>query len=577
MSGTIQSRGDVISPVLHIPFVVRLGSLAGLLTVILAILNIFLTYKIDPLAARAISGIQAIGLVIWLIGVRAFQRPHLGRLGSAGALAAVVGLTVIPCLQLIQVAAQGAPTGMASRFIQSPILPPLLGLTVFLVVWGSLTLGTTSLQIGIFPRGVVVLWMVGLVMVLLTSWIPVALVTSTGIVWASIIMLRRPPTQQANLRRDLPTTQATTFETSTSSQRLFPLDALRGTIMVLMAIDHASYFVRRWHPFETWDQPLPDYSSLAAMLTRLSTHPCAPGFYFLMGAGMILFAQSRRQRGWSEGRIAGHLALRGLLFIILEQFIVDLATAGQPNLFEFSILAGLGVAMLMGILFLRLSGPIQAAIGTSIVLVMQILPGILLRTDLGILTPIRLLLLPGSVGSAFVLYPPIPWLGVTLLGMAFARFIARDTERAYRLALFAGLACLALFPIVRGLGGFGNLRMPYGNTLIDFLNVVKYPPSLSFLLLSLGFDLVVLSLFARAARWLAGWGQPLVILGQTALYFFLAHWFVYGAFGMAFPTPGGLAETYLVWVVGLVALYPICKAYEAFKHRTPASSVWRMI
>jgi len=68
-----------------------------------------------------------------------------------------------------------------------------------------------------------------------------------------------------------------------------------------------------------------------------------------------------------------------------------------------------------------------------------------------------------------------------------------------------------------------------------------------------------------------------VILGQTALYFFLAHWFVYGAFGIAFPTPGGLAETYLVWVVGLVALYPICKAYEAFKHRTLVSSVWRMI
>ena len=161
--------------------------------------------------------------------------------------------------------------------------------------------------------------------------------------------------------------------------------------------------------------------------------------------------------------------------------------------------------------------------------------------------------------------------------MAFARLITRDTERAYRLALFAGLACLALFPIVRVLGGFDNLRVPYGNTVIDLLYVVKYPPSLSFLLLSLGFDLVALSLFARAARWLAGWGQPLVILGQTALYFFLAHWFIYGASRMAFPTRGGLAETYLVWAVGLVALYPICKAYEAFKHRTPASSVWRMI
>jgi uncharacterized membrane protein len=577
MSGTTQSRGDVISSVFPIPLVVRLGSVAGLLSVVLVIPTVLLGSNLDPLAARAISVMQAVGGVIWLIGVRAFQRPHLGRLGSAGAIASVVGLTVIPCLQLVQAAAQGAPTGMASRFLTSPILPPLFSLTVFLVVWGSLALGTTSLQIGIFPRGVVVLWMVGLVMGLRTSWIPVALVTSTGIVWASIIMLRRPPAQQADPPHDLPQAQATVADASASVRRLLPLDALRGTIMVLMAIDHASLFVRRWHPFETWDQPLPDYPSLAAMLTRLATHPCAPGFYFLMGAGMILFAQSHRQRGWSEGRIAGHLALRGLLFIVLEQFIVDLATAGQPNLFEFSILAGLGVAMLMGTLFLRLSGPIQAAIGAAIILVMQILPGILLRADLGVFTPVRLLLLPGSVGFASVLYPPIPWLGVTLLGMAFARFIMRDPERAYRLAWVAGLACLALFPVVRILGGFGNLRMPNGNTVIDLLNVVKYPPSLSFLLLSLGFDLVALALFARAARWLAGWGQPLVILGQTALYFFLAHWFVYGAFGIALPTPGGLAETYLVWVVGLAALYPICKAYEAFKHRTLASSVWRMI
>jgi hypothetical protein len=119
--------------------------------------------------------------------------------------------------------------------------------------------------------------------------------------------------------------------------------------------------------------------------------------------------------------------------------------------------------------------------------------------------------------------------------------------------------------------------MPDGNTLIDFLNVVKYPPSLSFLLLSLGFDLVLLALFARASRWLAGWGSPLVTLGRTALFFFLTHWFIYAAFGIAFYKPGGLPATYLVWAIGLVALYPICKAYEAFRHRTPLASIWRMI
>ena len=575
MSDITQIRGDALVSVPSIPFVVRLGGIAGLLAVVLAIPITLLASNMDPAPARIISAIPNLGLIVWLIGIRVFQRPLLSRLGSIGAVAAAVGLSGIISLQLLQVAVDSAPTGMANRFFESPALPPLFGLIMFLTVWGILALGTASLQIGMFPRGAVVLWMVGFVILLASSWQPVALVTSAGVIWSSIILLRRAPVRQSGSSRDL--SSAATFDTVTSSNRFIPLDALRGAIMVLMAIDHASYFVRRWHPFETWDQPLPVYPSLGAILTRLATHPCAPGFYFLLGAGMLLFAQSRRQRGWSEWHIAGHLALRGFLFIVLEQFIVDLATSQQPYLLDFSILAGLGVVMLMGILFLRLSGPVQAAIGAAIILMMQILPEILLRTDLGVFTPIRLLLLPGSVGSAFVLYPPIPWLGVALLGMGFARFITRDPERAYRLALFTGLACLALFPAVRFLGGFGNLRMPTGNTVIDFLNVVKYPPSLSFLLLSLGFDLVFLALFARASRWLASWSQPLVIFGQSALYFFMAHWFIYGALGMGFLTPGGLSETYLIWMIGLVALYPICKAYEAFKRHTPVSSVWRMI
>ena len=111
-----------------------------------------------------------------------------------------------------------------------------------------------------------------------------------------------------------------------------------------------------------------------------------------------------------------------------------------------------------------------------------------------------------------------------------------------------------------------------------FLNLVKYPPSLTFLLLTLGFDLVLLSVYARTLRGPAPAARPLVTLGQAALYFFLAHWFIYAVLGRAFfPSPGGLPATYGVWIIGLVSLYPICKAYEAFKHRMPAASVWRLV
>jgi uncharacterized membrane protein len=161
--------------------------------------------------------------------------------------------------------------------------------------------------------------------------------------------------------------------------------------------------------------------------------------------------------------------------------------------------------------------------------------------------------------------------------MAFARGVQSNADRAFRLALLGGVGCLAFFPLLRAVGGFGNLRMPAGQTLIDFFNVVKYPPSLTFLLLSLGFDLVLLGLFARLGRWLSTWARPLVTLGQAALYFFLAHWYVYVFLGWVFSAHRDLLGTYLAWAVGLVALYPICRAYAAFKHWMPPGSVWRMI
>lgn len=563
-AGSLVVRWETLSRI-----AVRLGAIAGLVAPVLVVLQLLPLPFRSPVLAKVLPSLPSLAAAVWLVGVCALQRSRFGWLGRVGGVGAIAGISGIVTLQLLSAFAR--PGSPLSSFLSGPGISPLFATVGVLFVWGVLALGTESLRLGRLPRAAVVLWMVGLLASLLTSWLPVPMTTLAGIVWSSISLLRAKDAEEVEDAADVRAGGAE------SVGRLIPLDALRGTIMILMAVDHASIFVRRWHPFETWDQPLPDYPSLAAMLTRLVTHPCAPGFFFLMGAGMLLFAHARRQVGWSEGKIAGHLALRGLLLITVEQLIVDLATAGQVNPLEFSILSGLGGAMLLGILFLRLGGPAQAALGASIILVMQFVPGLLLHADLGIFTPIRLLLLPGPVGVAYVLYPPVPWLGVALLGMAFARLLLSRQEQAYRWALAAGVACLALFPLLRLAGSFGNLRAPEGSTLIDYFNVVKYPPSLSFLFLALGFDLVLLYAYSRASGWLTTWAKPVVILGQAALFFFLVHWFLYGALGLAWPTPAGLPQTYLAWVVGLVLLYPACKAFEAFKHRLPSTSIWRMI
>jgi uncharacterized membrane protein len=549
---------------------IRLVAIAGLAAAAVALGAVVLLGGESSVLAASLAALPLLLLVLWLAALRAFQAPALGRLGNAGGWAASIGVALIGMLSLLRAASLPTPGGSLGQLLDSRPVGIAEALAIVLLMWGILALGTASLRAGHLPRASVVLWMTGIAANLLTSWVPVGLTAIAGVVWSSLMMLRaRRPVD--------PIEESGSSDAAGASGRLLPLDALRGTIMALMAIDHASLYVRRWHPFETWDQPLPDYPSLAAMLTRLATHPCAPGFYFLMGAGILLFLQARRSAGWSDRRIAGHLALRGLLFILLEQLVVDVATSGRVGPLDFSILAGLGGVMLLGIPFLRLNGKAQALAGATIILGMQLLPGWLLHTDLGALSPIRLLLLPGSVGPAYVLYPPVPWLGVALLGMAFAGVLQSNPDRAYRLALAGGLASLALFVVLRSLGGFGNLRMPPGHSLIDFLNLVKYPPSLTYLLLTLGFDLVLLSLYARAVRGLVTIARPLVTLGQAALYFFLVHWFVYAAMGSVFRTPGGLPATYLAWIIGLVSLYPICKAYEVFKRRMPASSVWRLI
>lgn len=127
---------------------------------------------------------------------------------------------------------------------------------------------------------------------------------------------------------------------SQPSERLFALDALRGLIMLLMALDHANWFIAQKHSTgEHWGGPYPIYSDALPFLTRLVTHPCAPGFAFLMGVGMLLFAKSRKAHGWSKWVIWRDLDSRRPINRIA-------APGGKPRLGAFS--PGVGPSDLLG-------------------------------------------------------------------------------------------------------------------------------------------------------------------------------------------------------------------------------------
>jgi uncharacterized membrane protein len=141
--------------------------------------------------------------------------------------------------------------------------------------------------------------------------------------------------------------------------------------------------------------------------------------------------------------------------------------------------------------------------------------------------------------------------------------------------LFAGAASIILFLIVRTWGSWGNFHPPQGTNLVAFLNLTKYPPSLAFILLTMGLNCLLLYSLTRWETGLEKWARPLLIFGQTALFFYLVHLYVYSLIGLAFPQGTGYGLLYLVWVIGLAALYPLCFLYRKFKGQKPLDSIWR--
>lgn len=369
--------------------------------------------------------------------------------------------------------------------------------------------------------------------------------------------------------------------------RLGALDALRGLIMVVMALDHANLFIAYGHPRpEIWSGVMPTYADPVTFLTRAVTHLAAPGFFGLMGAGMVLFAASRGAAGWKHTRVVTQLVVRGALLIGLQFLVEDPAWiwGGGGPLAWFvrpvyvGVLFALGGAMMVGALCLTLDTRILLALAGALVL----LPELVIRyfaTEALAARPLsQLLILPGATADLDVLYPVLPWLGVTLGGMVLGRWFLENPQRAYCRALYVGVGMLALFVPLRALGGFGNMRAPGSSDWIGFLNNVKYPPSLTFLLVALGLDLTVLfALSRRAAGLLLRPLSPPVVFGMTPLFFYLVHLYLYGAIGRTlFPQGTSIPGMYPWWLLGLVILYPLCLGYGRFKRARGPDSLWRM-
>ena len=382
-----------------------------------------------------------------------------------------------------------------------------------------------------------------------------------------------------------------------SRARVEAVDLLRGVVMVVMALDHVRDFLSdaRFDPLDL------SRTTGALFLTRWVTHFCAPVFVFLAGAGAFLSAASAKTRP----QLAWFLLSRGLCLVALEFTLVHL---GWFFNLEYRLLLGqviwaIGCSMVMlaGLIFL----PTWAVtvLGVALIACHNLSDGFRAES-LGPFGWLWVVLCSGSFRYGplapwpgvyfFVAYPILPWLGVMAAGYGFGRvwLLDRGLRRWWLLGLGAGLTLL--FVALRSLNRYGDPSpwsvQPSGLfTFFSFINCSKYPPSLLFLLMTLGPAILALALFERSFGPL---GRVFVTFGRVPLFYYLLHLplihllalgFAYVRYGevgfmfqnVAFAGPGqlpagygySLPVVYLVWFGVVLALYPLCSWFAGIKSR----------
>ncbi len=361
------------------------------------------------------------------------------------------------------------------------------------------------------------------------------------------------------------------------------IDWLRGLVMALMVLDHARDFYNgfRERPLEL------ETTTPALFFTRWVTHFCPPVFVFLAGTAAYLYGSGR-----SAGERTRFLLSRGAFLVLLEVTVIRLLWVPDP-FYHFTVLQviwtiGWSLLALAGLSYLPRAALL--AVGAILVVGHNALDGVH-AGSFGAFAPLwnilheRGLLRPLPDRAVFVSYPLVPWIGVMALGYAFGPIARLDPSTRRGLCLRGGLGLTLAFVVIRALNGYGDPSpwKPQHSalfTLMSFLNCEKYPPSLDYLLMTLG---PALLLFAVAPGLVAR-SRFLLVFGQVPLLFYVAHLFLlrytsiplaihrFGALGLAMPPKGSagspelpLYATYLAWLVTLVLLYPLCRWYARLK------------
>jgi uncharacterized membrane protein len=384
--------------------------------------------------------------------------------------------------------------------------------------------------------------------------------------------------------------------------RIAPIDILRGIVMVVMALDHTRDFFThlRFAPENlalTWP---------ALFFTRWITHFCAPLFFFLAGTGSFFYGRRR-----TPAELSRFLWTRGLWLIVLEFTVVGTAWTFQIPFGFFGVIWALGACMVIMAAAVRLPVRWLGAISVLMITTHNLLDGIRPKQFGSLAWLWNLLHVRGFVYLPFhipnfVLFQIVPWVAVMGAGYAFGSVYLLEPDRRSKVIARLGLALTLAFILLRATNLYGNPPVGQGGvsqgpwhiqptvekTVILFFDVEKYPPSLQYLLMTLGPSLLFLAWLDRrtSQQLTSGLASVLVVFGRVPLFYYVLHlylihglavamallfhqpvsWLLHGGF-LLNDLPNGYGHSlpfiYLIWITAVILLYFPCRWFMGVKQR----------
>lgn len=375
------------------------------------------------------------------------------------------------------------------------------------------------------------------------------------------------------------------------NRRVESIDLLRGIVMLIMALDHVrDYFHAGAFLYNPTDL---SQTTTVVFFTRWITHFCAPVFAFLAGVSACLNGSKKSRKALSV-----FLFTRGLWLVIAEMLIVTLGWTFNLlySTVILQVIWALGISMMCLSLLIFLPRPAILIIGLLLVGAHNLLDGVHVPGNsiegFGWAFLHEQHVFQTGHFHIFMGYPLLPWAGIMTLGYCtgYIYLPQFDAARRKKWLLYLGFGAIVLFIVLRAINIYGDpsprITGPGLTSFLSFLNTTKYPPSLLYTLMTLGPALLFLAL---AERPLNAFTQKIIVFGRVPMFYYIVHIYLIHLLALVAAALTGykwqymvldtwvsdsselkgfgfnLAVVYLLWVVLVVVLYPLCKWYDNYK------------